>query len=80
LKVSSLSEERFFDFLRFYRLGAVIRAIAGGELASPPPLQGMMRVGLITIPGVLSGQLLARVNPLDAVSTSGVDSVSVSIY
>ncbi|VXD22424.1 hypothetical protein PL8927_750089 [Planktothrix serta PCC 8927] len=54
------------------------RAIAGGELASPPTLQGMMTVGLITIPGVLSGELLARVNPLDAVAVSGVDSVSVS--
>ncbi len=38
------------------------------QAALTPTLNGMMTVGLITLPGVLSGQLLAGVNPLDAVS------------
>lgn len=38
------------------------------QAALIPTLNGMMTVGLITLPGVLSGQLLAGVDPLDAVS------------
>lgn len=38
------------------------------QAALMPTLNGMMTVGLITLPGVLSGQLLAGVEPLDGVS------------
>lgn len=33
-----------------------------------PTLNSMMIVGIVTLPGILTGQLLAGVNPLDAVS------------